>query len=788
MADWKPPDMPQGAWKPPDTPQGQWKPPDTPQGTGEPTSVFGSAASAKKADFGLSPQADPVLGSTVAPALNILDYPFRAGLGDMLLMPQFAPLARAIDYLRPGGMSSTDVQQKVKQAVIDRTALPETGVGKAIETIAAAPGTLISKSIGGASRAILGDTLTKQLAPYAEAAADLAPFGLSKAIARAPKELPPIGDWFARDYERERLRNVDRDLREQNRVRRDISRTYKGTTYEGGQRVQDVIDEMNKARHAGQPMVLPDLNLALERAIGSIYRAGGAASSFVKDFLDRRDKGANARVEGKIDEALGDQNLREAMKLQRDERSARAGPVWSDAMDHGSTAPFERQHQLAFGEAVRAQSEAQAKVAAADAALTQARARQATGGNVYADSAANQAVREAQTRLDSARAEVGEATRRTEMFRDLMRRAQEDRTANAPGATWSPGLQYMLDTYPEIRAGINAGIKIQRGLAADDVLAGRGFNPRDYAIVGTDAAGEPIIGAVPTMRLWHAAKVGLDEFLRSDAAHEKFGGWNGAGKSAANVRRVLVEELDRLNPKYKPARDLYAGDTHVLQAMTDGKQIFKENRFMDDAQVHEEFAMMGDSEKQAFLTGVRQELRSRLKRTSEGRDKSAIFATPFVRERLTAVLGPAGEKLLNDVEREHTFRTTLNRTTKGSPTAERVESDVQRASRQVKSVRDVLNDLFRGHPLRALSGVAGNLAEKFAETKMGERAGERQQRLNEIYARTVLDPNIVLNPSGPLLTPMPGEVSRFRPSPGAAYGIGTVITPEDRSNLLGFSR
>lgn len=792
---WKPPDTPMGAsppatggWKPPDTP---WKPPDTPEGGSASAALppgWGVDAAdrirerAKPHLFGTEPM-DPVFGSVVAPAINIMDYPVRALTGD------------AIRFLAPG--MSNDRWHQIKQQIIDATALPETRVGKGVEAVAAIPGTLISKGVGAASRAILGDKLTNALAPVAEIAADVAPFGLSKTLGRTPRELPPISHWFERDVERERLRNVAKKVKDENRARRDISETYRRSTYEGGRNTQDIIDEMQNARHAGQPLLASDLNDALTRLRGTIYRQGGAAAARIKDFLERRDREASARMDAKIDDALTDQSLRDVMKQQKAQRSANARPLWDKAMERGtSTAPFERQYELAWGDAVKKRSEAQAKVAAADAAVTQARGRQATGGNVYADSAANQAARDATGKLEEAKRELAAASKEADDLQALLKRAQGDGTLNAPGATWSIGLQRLLDAVPgagpAIRRGIKRGIEIMSLEASPEILAGENFNPRDYAIVGTDAAGEPIIGAVPTMRAWHAAKVGMDEFLRSPAAYDQFGSFNAIGRATAIARRTLVAELDKLNKDYKPARDVWAGDTAVMRALNEGKEIFNEKHFMDDAHVREHFESLGESEKQAFITGVRQELETRMQKLSATRDQSIPFAMPWVRNRLSAIMGPAADEFLAAVDREHTMKASSNQTLRGSQTAERRQDDVSRAAEQIKTLQRVAEHLRSGHPVRAITSGVGGAIDKVVQSKLGdpmrERAQARQDIINDIMARHLLDPNLALNPTGPLLSPVPGAVSPFRPGPGTAYGVGTVITPEDKSGLLGLRR
>lgn len=822
---WKPPDTPMGTappaaggWKPPDTP---WKPPDTPEGGAAPPAEvppgWGEDAARHiraRQELGGAITRDPIFGSLAAPAINLFTYPARALTGDAAVLASIpGSPAWIAQHLGIGPDVSPEKMQKVKEDIIAKTEVPTTRVGQAIEDIAAFPGTMIAKGVGAASRKILGDQLTEQLSPYAQTAADLLPFGAGKFLSRAPRELPLKPS--------ERFAAVGRqvkeaqDIKAENAARKEISDRYARSSHEGGPNAQDISDRMAAGQRAGQPLTIADLNQSLQRLAGTLYRQGGAAAGRIKSFLDTRDAGAAARMEAKVDESLTDQSLRDAMKVQAEQRSANARPVWDKAMVRGtSTAIFERQYTRSWQEASKKESQARAavaaaeregrtKVAAAEAAETQRRARQITTTRPFegtpmadlvearkaterADQAATtrlQRVRQAASaKMVRAQAALEAAQKETVQIKELLRRAQEDGTLGAPGATWSPGLQRVRDAHPEIRAGINRGIQIMRLEATPDIMAGRGFNPRDYAIVGADAAGEPIIGAVPTMRLWHAAKVGLDSFLRSAEAHDPLTGrLNAIGRAYAIARKELVSELDRLNPAYKPARDLWAGDTAVLTALSEGKFAFDRKHFMDDQHLREHFDSLGESEKQGFITGMRQAISDMMDEVTARRDQSVTFDKPRIQKRLGAVLGEDGAKtLLDAAEREHLTKTTSNVTTRGSQTQERSVTDAERAMEQMKTLRRALEHLKSGHPVRAGTSLVGGAIEKAMESRLGDRSRARQDIVNDIIARHLIDPSLSLNPTGPLLSPVPTP-PRTYPTPPMAYTLGTTLMPEDRS-------
>lgn len=717
------------------------------------------------ADHGLTLgiQHDPVFGSVVAPALNFLDYPVRAGVA-------------AIGSQWPGidVPSTPEGRQKFweqRDKILNALEIPETPTGKAVSGIVSLPGQLIGKAAGGISRLALGPKTTEAIAPYTTMAADVAPLAAGKLLSReAPEALPTKPT--ERLAEAGKRRAERKQQAAENKARQEISKEYEASSYEGGANALDMMDTLQKARAAGQPMVLADLSHALERLGGTVYRSGGAASTRIRDFLERRQSGASQRMGAAIDQVLTDTPLRDLMKLQADMRAARARPVWEEAMARGSTAPFESQYQNAWNEAGRERASAERDLAKAQSELTASRGKQTTAGNVYSTSAANRAGREASEKLVEAQAKVDEATEHQQQLADLLRKAQEDRTLDAPGATWSPGLQNLLDAFPEIRRFIANGIAIERRFAADDILTGKKFEPRDYAIVGTDAAGEPIIGTVPTMRSWHAAKVGIDHILSSDAARDPLSGrLNAMGASYAKLRQALLTELDRLNPKYKPARDLYAGDTAILRAARDGEKVFS-NRFATPDDVNEYVGKLSDSERQAFVTGMAQALSDRLDKLVMSADRSQPFKTDFTRKRVRAVLGDAeADRFLDLVDREHAMKTAQSRVTAGSPTAERVGADLHRKLEGPSKLWDLADAIFH---LRLPS--AGRAALQIIKNQ------KRPQMVTDAMGNLLFDPNVAITPQGPLLPPVNAPV-RWPPTAAQTY-IGTALAqPQDTATL-----
>lgn len=245
------------------------------------------------------------------------------------------------------------------------------------------------------------------------------------------------------------------------------------------------------------------------------------------------------------------------------ERSKNASNLYDAAFEGGSTAPLERQFQNQFYELGNIERQAQKTLNDANNQLTLARrAQSAAGENVYATSSANSLAEQAEKSYQEAQAAVQAAKSEKNLVRERLKLAQQDGSANAPGAVWTPRVQQFLDQ-PEIKSGISRGLKIQR---LEAVAAGKPFNPKEYAITGYDAAGEPVVGAVPNMRLLDAGKKGLDAMI-ADNTDSITGRVNEMGRALTQFKKAYLTELDSLNPKYEQARKDFSELSKPIEQM-----------------------------------------------------------------------------------------------------------------------------------------------------------------------------------------------------------------------------
>lgn len=323
------------------------------------------------------------------------------------------------------------------------------------------------------------------------------------------------------------------------------------------------------------------------------------------------------------------------------------------------------------------------------------------------------------------------------------------------GPIWSDRLGELLD-HPDVQQGIRRGYAIERRNAL-----GRGepFNPHEYAVTGSDEAGDPVFGKIPTMKLMMVAKEGLDAIIDSSEMRNEFGGLSKTGVSFANLRDGLVNELDRLNPAYKQAREVWAGDTATMAALRDGRDFLSPKKFSPE-ELSDRVANMSDSERQFFIVGVADALKSKLFRSSDvPAGTRGVINTEDARMRLRPLFGSDEEAqtFIDAMERERLMTQTGGRIYGGSPTAEREGADNTH-----EAVLHAAHGVVRLLEGRFLSAAASAVRTRRLF------GGKPNPELSEAIARALTDPDIGLSEVGPLLPPKPLPAKQVAPPKGAA--------------------
>ncbi|MFB9952026.1 glycoside hydrolase family 104 protein [Rhizobium puerariae] len=371
---------------------------------------------------------------------------------------------------------------------------------------------------------------------------------------------------------------------------------------QSGTMVDDIAAEM-----ALNPrLTAMDVDPNLQQMAMNLANQGGAPRSILYEAAQQRAGGAKGAVNEAFDQALGESpdtvkilsGLREkqqASVLKPDQvratldkamgdaadpqsaldkfisqRSTESRPLYEKAFEGGSMAPLEKQFEGVFAETTESVSKASKELAAARQRQTLARAQESRAGNdVYSSSGALSAVRDADAATSAAEKNLAAAKAQKEGALSRLRQAQQDGTANAPGAVWSPRIQQFLDD-PITQSGLARGVKIQR---LESLAEGKAFNPTEYAITGVDAAGNPVVGSVPNMRTLNVVKKGLDEMVEA-AKNPTTGKLSEEGVAIDKVRRAFLGELDSINSDYAAARGAWAGPSKAREAFTKGLGLF----------------------------------------------------------------------------------------------------------------------------------------------------------------------------------------------------------------------
>lgn len=512
---------------------------------------------------------------------------------------------------------------------------------------------------------------------------------------------------------------------------------------------QDVLDRQKVANESGDKLTLMDMGKKNLRGLaGSVYRAPGKAGADMDTFLEARDKAVSDTLTKDIHKGIAKGSTFNAMKDLFVARTAASKPAFDEAFASGSTAPFEKQFEAHFNDADKAVQTANKTVQQAGNDLTALEAKAATTSDVYAAPTPKE-LQFARDKLSQAESDMEAANSTKEMVREKLKQAQADKTANAPGAVWTPRLQQFMDN-PEVQAGLKKALKLEK---QDSVSERRPFKDSDFGIVGTDAEGEPIIGAVPTMKSLAVAKEGLDARV-AELKDPQTGRPTKAGLSLKKFRDEFVKELDHINPKYKVARDAWSGPSETINAINEGKQHF--SRPESNEEVKADFDALTPSDKEFYRLGAAESKIDSLERTADAGDKTKrVINAERDRKRFRMLFDSDAEaqKFIESVERKRTMFETKNAVKGNSATAARIAEDADNSDAHSAM-------LNVGHAMA--HGAGGNyLAMAGAMLRAKKDLGLiNNPELNAEMARLLTDPNLTVNttPGAALLhnAPLPG--------------------------------
>ncbi|WP_157083725.1 hypothetical protein [Bradyrhizobium manausense] len=149
-------------------------------------------------------------------------------------------------------------------------------------------------------------------------------------------------------------------------------------------------------------------------------------------------------------------------------------------------------------------------------------------------------------------------------------------------------------------------------------------------------------------------------------------GRNNEARIIANLRDRLVSAVDNQVPEYAMARDAYAGESAIRDALQAGRNLFSDS--LSPQQIGDQLVGMTAGERDAFLQGARAQIQTIMgtARNDSSRVRQ-LLQKGFNQEKLEMVLGPqAANDLMRQVGFETTAANTSHRVIGNSETAARV--------------------------------------------------------------------------------------------------------------------
>jgi hypothetical protein len=294
--------------------------------------------------------------------------------------------------------------------------------------------------------------------------------------------------------------------------------------------------------------------------------------------------------------------------------------------------------------------------------------------------------------------------------------------SNKARFVWSDEIEMLTKDRPSIRKAMAKA----RSIAEEE-----GLDPSGLGLK-LDADGNVRIEkTAANMRTLDLVKRGLDDVLE-ESRNEVTGKLklDNFTNAVNETRKRLVAELDRINPKYKEARQAWGGPTQSMEAVRLGRDFAR-----GDAEATlGRFRQLSPGDQNLFRLGVARELKGLVEKTRDGHDAVAkIFGSPAQRDRLRALFPDdatfsAFEKAMKD----EAAMSRTRRTVAGGSVTGRIAAEQDDAS----ALGDAALDFAGGGVKGVLFGIAKRvfkgkgLSEKSADelSKMMFDADPAKQR------------------------------------------------------------
>jgi hypothetical protein len=312
--------------------------------------------------------------------------------------------------------------------------------------------------------------------------------------------------------------------------------------------------------------------------------------------------------------------------------------------------------------------------------------------------------------------------------------------------TWNSRIEPFLAD-PIAQAGLRSGVEIQR---LRSVGSGQPFNPTDAMITGFDASGAPIISGVPNMQTLHTLKVGLDHMIEG-AVNPATGRPDAYGHALIGFRNRLLGEIDRANPTYAQARQVYGGPMQVRDAIAEGQQMARTGRHEDTVGA---FRARPATEQQGVRIGYADAVRGPLEQTGNFPTILREKSVKGVNELNALARDPVA--LRNYLNREEAMLRTSKNALGGSSTIENA-ADVAAGPGGAEALGFITNALQGRWGAAAKQGL-----EAAARVARGENEAQRVAITRQLLAN---DPAAV----GALANRIVAQQQKIQSRPGFSH-------------------
>ena len=437
----------------------------------------------------------------------------------------------------------------------------------------------------------------------------------------------------------------------------------------------------------------------------TVMRAGSSAYNWLKDRLSNSVQYLNTRAARKVNEALTRSGLTPAEAGARVEADRAIGVP--------STLTNVSKPTVSLGEVVAAKGEGAAdvmetglernRVGQRERVMGQTRQGTGTQGDFYAQE--------------------------QDMVQNMRNKAStlyDD--AYSFGTVNDPTINRVLQN-PRFRTFFDEAKKI----ADNERLAAelRGEDPSKYVLDDlfvTDSAGNIVIAKQPDVRTLDYIKRGMDAVI--DKGYKGGGMSSAEANSLKELKRSMVSALDKATEvngvsAYKIARQQYAGDAEVLDALRSGMDDF---RALDSEQIVGMMKGFSVAEQEAFRTGAVRNIYSIIMNpTSNINAAQRLIGSPEMQMKLLPLFGSQAKFDLfkNALERESQLFQQSGRILAGSPTARRT-AGIAAFDEGEGLVGSALSGAIKTGWVGSLTNMAANLISK---ASISDNVAERVAKL-----------------------------------------------------------